>query len=88
MPTKSWKNWTLFVAGLITLVMPYAGIPRGIKDFFFVLAGLAVLAIAVNLLWPYTPLAPVRHSKKTRQRREQVPEITLPIETPYEEETR
>jgi len=39
MPTKSWKNWILLAAGLVTLIMPYLGFPRGVKDFFFVLAG-------------------------------------------------
>jgi len=86
MPTKSWKNWILLAAGLVTLIMPYLGFPRGVKDFFFVLAGLAILAIAINLLWPYTAPASVRHPKKPRPRREAVPEITPPIETPHEEE--
>jgi len=86
MPTKSWKNWILLVAGLVTLIMPYLGFPRGVKDFFFVLAGLAILAIAINLLWPYTAPASVRHPKKPHQHREPVPEITPPIEMSHEEE--
>ena len=98
MPIRSWKNWILFAAGLITLVMPYAGIPRGIKDFFFVICGLTVLAIAVNLLWPYEPSrhSVHGHGKTAAKRRpthrsrelaqgEIVPDIVNPIETPHEE---
>lgn len=98
MPIRSWKNWILFATGLITLVVPYAGIPRGIKDFFFVICGLTVLAIAVNLLWPYEPSRHNvhGHSKTSARRRsthrsrelaqgEIVPDIVNPTKAPHEE---
>ncbi len=98
MPIRSWKNWILFTAGFITLVMPYAGIPRGIKDLFFVICGLTVLAIAVNLLWPYEPSrhSVHRHDKTTPKRRSSsrshdsnsgkiASEIVNPTKAPHEE---
>jgi len=69
MPIRSWKNWILFAAGLITLIMPYIGIPRGVKDFFFVICGLTVVAIAVNLLWPYEPSRNGAHHKASPSKR-------------------
>lgn len=53
MPARSWKNWTLFITGLLTLLLPYSGFPQSIKSALLIIFGLMVCAIAGSFLWPY-----------------------------------
>lgn len=53
MPTRSWKNWSLFITGILTLFLPYSGFPQPIKNALLILFGLLVVGVAGSQLWPY-----------------------------------
>ncbi len=70
MPTRSWKNWSLFITGLLTLFLPYSGLPQPIKSALLILFGLLVTAVAGSQLWPYSATrrtVPFAHTSITRK---------------------
>jgi len=76
MPTRSWKNWSLFIVGLCILFLPYIGFPQPIKNALFILFGLLIIVVAGSQLWPYhdrhqmlssaRKISPRRHARKQR----------------------
>jgi len=53
MPARSWKNWSLFITGILILLLPYFGFPQPIKNALLILFGLLVTGVAASQLWPY-----------------------------------
>jgi len=53
MPVRSWKNWSLFITGFLTLFLPYSGLPQSIKNALLIIFGLVVTAVSASMLWPY-----------------------------------
>lgn len=67
MPARSWKNWSLFITGILVLLLPYFGFPQPIKNALLILFGLLVTAVAASQLWPYHERR--RHPRPTRSDR-------------------
>ncbi len=42
---KMWKYWFGIVLSLFVALLPFLGFPRSMKDIFYVLCGIALVAI-------------------------------------------
>jgi hypothetical protein len=42
------RNKLVFFIGFIVLLMPFLGFPPGVKDVFYVIAGLCLVLIAIS----------------------------------------
>ena len=42
------KNKTIFIIGLIVLIMPFLGFPTGFKDIVYMLAGAGLIVLPIS----------------------------------------